>query len=120
MKCSLLYLSVNPRMSLMEKVAEGCMWFVKKYGRMPEICVVHPDDVSKLEITPPNKITVNKHPMIVLPWTELPNKWITMDCVWLGLEGLADEPQPVPQKPNSDAVSAFIKHVQQVRREEPS
>lgn len=93
---------------LIDKVAEGCSYYVKKYARLPDVCIVHPDDVSRLPIQPPNKIKVDGHEMTVYSWAAL-----VTESVWLGLAGPA-EPQPKTVKPDSEVVSAFIQHAQKV------
>ena len=110
MNSGMLWYNGNSKMTLIEKVAEGAAYYKKKYGRMPDVCVVNPQDVGDLPIKPPCQINVNGHEMIVKSW-----KAIVTKSIWLGFED-ATEPQPKAEKPaDSDAVNAFVQHAQKVK-----
>jgi hypothetical protein len=110
MKWGYLYCSMNPKTTFDAKAAEACVWYTKKFGRMPEICIVHPDDVGKLTITPPDKITIDQHQLTVMSWERMVKDFIGLCC-----QG-EETNQPVTDSPKDSAVvNAFIKHAQQVR-----
>ena len=56
MNSGYLYFDGNPRKAFICKVAKAAFYFKRKYGRMPEVCIVNPVDVEKLPIEPPDKM----------------------------------------------------------------
>lgn len=71
-----LYCSMNTHTTFDQKVAEGCEWYVKKYGRMPDVCIVNPADVGKLTITNRDKIYVAGKEITVMSWERMVKEFI--------------------------------------------
>ena len=64
----------NSTLSLAEKVAKGAAYYAKKYGRAPELCLVHPNALTGQQLPSDMTITVRPYRSV------LPSHF------WIGLE----------------------------------
>lgn len=66
--------------TLAEKIKKAAAYYEKKYGRAPELCLVHPNMLKdqKLEV---DKITIR-------PW-----RYVLPGHIWIGIEDKALEPK---------------------------
>jgi|SRR5919205_297691 hypothetical protein len=103
MRSGLLWYDGSLKKTVEQKITEAAEYFQKKYGRLPELCIVHPDFVKALErlpIVPPDHVIVLGKEIVVRSWKSIPT-----GHYWLGFDG------PVEESP---AVEAFTRHAQQV------
>lgn len=82
MNTAMLWLDMHPDKTLNEKVIEAALYFRKKYGKAPTLCLVNPGVVDQqgLFVEAPNQIKV-----IVKPW-----KSVLPSHMWIGV---ADQPE---------------------------
>lgn len=75
MNSGMLWFNNDSTMSLSEKVQQAVDYYVKKYGKQPDLCLVHPSMMDKnqrqLEI---NKLTIR------------PYRPILPGHIWIGIE----------------------------------
>lgn len=110
MQSGMLWYDGDKQKTLAKKVAEAALYFRKKYGRTPDMCLINAKDVEKLPADTPSQVDVDGRKVDIRSW-----KGIVPGHLWIGFQH-EPEPQPVPVEPvKSDAVAAFERHAQQVR-----
>lgn len=72
MKTGMLWFDNDPKTALDQKVEQAADYFRKKYGQIPDLCLVHP-----------SMLTESQHqagPVTVRPW-----RTITPGHLWIGV-----------------------------------
>jgi hypothetical protein len=77
----------NSQVSLAEKIQKAVEYYVKKYGRMPDLCLVHPSLVENQESLDGLKVTVR------------PYRPVLPGHIWIGIE---DKPSPAANTVTGD------------------
>jgi hypothetical protein len=76
MHTGMLWLNNNPKMTLEEKISQAVDYYVKKYGRQPDLCLVHPSLLA----------SGTEDPKPVKGVTIRPYRPVLPGHIWIGLE----------------------------------
>ena len=107
----MLWYNGNKHVTFIQKVEEAAVYYQKKYGRMPEVCLVNPGELKDVPVLPEGDvIEVSGRRVAVRTWKYLPTGHFLI-C-FDGPPVVEAEPEPKPQK--SDVVSAFEQHARKV------
>ena len=109
MHYGMLWYQSNPKMTLAEKVTEAALYFKKKYGRTPDMCLINTKDAAKLPAGTPNQVDVEGRTVHIRSWKGILPSHL---CLGYDTEPVRPEPKEAPVK--SDAVSAFERHANKV------
>lgn len=83
MNTGMMWLDSRPNLTLDEKIVEAALYFHRKYGRAPTLCLVHPQDlagtkISEVEAPEQIKLTVR-------PWRS-----VLPSHMWIGVDDLPE------------------------------
>lgn len=73
MNTGMLWFDNDPKTALDQKVQEAAEYFIKKYGRNPDLCLVHPSMLAETQHQA-GRVTVR-------PW-----KTVTPGHLWIGVD----------------------------------
>lgn len=109
MNAGMLWYDGDKKKTMIQTVTEAAVYFQKKYGRMPNMCIINSQDWYALPEKPPAEIEVAGSFISLHPWSNLPPAHI-----WIGRDG---EPEPAPaqepeEKASSPVIDAFVAHAQ--------
>ncbi len=74
MNVGMLWFDDDPRTALKAKIERAVGYYRQKYGRLPDVCLVHPSMLSSAPAETFDKVTVRPNP-IILP-----------GHLWIGVE----------------------------------
>jgi hypothetical protein len=74
MKIGMLWYDGDSTRDMDEKVELAAAYYRTKYGRKPNLCMVHPETVGETELSPNGKIEVRMNPAVLL------------DHFWVGIK----------------------------------
>ena len=83
MHSGMLWHDNNPKTTLEQKIAKAVAYYTKKYGRSPELCLVHPSMVTNDDLN-----TVD-HMITIRAWRP-----VLPGHLWIGIEDAANLSQP--------------------------
>ena len=76
MHTGMLWFNNSPRMTLDQKINQAAEYYQKKYGRTPDLCLVHPSLLNDL-----NKTAVESLKLTVRPFRP-----VLPGHIWVGIE----------------------------------
>jgi hypothetical protein len=87
MHTGMMWFSNNPKMTLQEKIVQGVAYYTKKYGRQPDMVLVHPSMMEQQEKPDITGVTVR------------PYRPVLPGHIWIGVE---DKPSAEANKALGD------------------
>lgn len=106
MKTGMLFYDGSTKKTFSQKVTDAVVHYKKKYGTLPDLCVVNPNDWKEDQ----SQVTIEDRTISVQP-----DHQVLKDCFFIGFEHSDELPVPVAPK-DSEAVQAFVRHSNRVRR----
>lgn len=83
----MLWFDNSSKTTLEQKIAKAVEYYKKKYGRSPELCLVHPSMVANDDLTSVD------HLITVRPWRP-----VLPGHMWIGIEDSTNLSQPKTER----------------------